>query len=138
MTKPDPLTPEEEIALRALLDEARSQEAAPSDAFLARVLEDAAQVAADNAVVRDTPTEAGALGLLDRLGRMFRGFGGLPGASVMTASVLFGLAFGYTGPDSLFELTGFSDAAGVVSELDTEMDVFDTASFDFGGGDLLQ
>jgi len=132
MPDSDKMTPEEERALIALFEDARTQEPPVSMALLERISEDAAKVvppAAGEATKR--PPKNWFLELFGQLG-------GLPGASVMTACALFGLSLGYAGPDSLISVTGLTDLSFASSELDIDVDAFQTTGFEFDEGELLQ
>lgn len=132
MQDPKKLTAKEEQALAALFQDARASEPHPSEALLTRVIADAAAAAS----VKTPSVETQRTPLWDRLGGVFLNLGGLPGASVMTASVMLGLVFGYAGPDNLLDLSSLG--VETLSEFDTDMEVFDTADFSFDEGDLLQ
>jgi len=118
-------------ALEALFEDARAHEAAPSADLLARVVADA------GAMQMPAPAPPQASPKRRGLGEILRQLGGLPGASVMTACALFGVAFGYAGPDSVLDLTGLTELSAP-SDLDADIDIYEMADFEFDEGELLQ
>ena len=127
----DRLSDDQERALSALFKEVRDQEAPPSSELMSRILADAAEVMPAMAPAPVLPKARRGLG------DILRQFGGLPGASVMTACALFGVVLGYAGPDSVLGLTGLSDYT-VSQDLDTDIDVFEMSDFSFDESELLQ
>lgn len=125
------LNDDQERALEALFEDARIQEPEPSSDLFTRVLADAASQTPQPSPV--TPAPKSWLGL----GEMFRQFGGLPGASVMTACALFGMVLGYAGPDSVLDLAGLTETA-MTSEFDADVDFYEMTDFGFDEGELLQ
>ena len=131
MNDPDKLTNTERNALDALFKEAQALEAErPPAALLDRIMADAASQMPAQTFGRPT------VSFWDRLGEALSGLGGLPGASVMTASVALGLAFGYAGPESIVDLSTIG--LDPISEFDADMEMFDTADFSFDESELLQ
>lgn len=126
------LTTAEERALMAVIKDARGHEPAVSPELLKRIAEDAANaVSVENTVfVAERPK--------NRLREFLRHLGGIPGAAVMTACTLFGLSLGYAGPDSLISATGLTDLTEITSEFDSEIDAFQTTSFEFDESEFLQ
>lgn len=121
-----PVNSDEEQALDALFYDAATDQSPPSDAFLGRVLADAATIGASYLPEPEAPKP-------ERSPGFWRSFG-WPGASFIAASALLGVGFGYAGPDSLLEL---SSLAGIETVLTTEtldaFDVYQTTDVDFDG-----
>lgn len=69
--------------------------------------------------------------LVQRFLEMINGFEGWRGASVLTASAVFGIMLGYAGPDSFSNLPVLSQLSeSLVLDLDGAIDDFDTGVFD--------
>ncbi len=129
----DKLTPQETQALDALFDDARAHDQPPSRQFLDRVMDDA--LAAQTPPARPDATRR----LRDRIFDLFAQLGGLPGASLIAACALFGLIMGYAGPDQILGLSSLSDlSAAAQTDLDAELDMFQTSDLSFDESELLQ
>lgn len=126
------LTPAEERALMAAFENARAHEPTVSPELLKRIALDAANaVSSENTIsVAKAPKYWPHA--------FFRHLGGIPGAAIMTACALFGVSLGYAGPDSLISATGLSDLAEIDSEFVSEIDAFQTTSFEFDESEFLQ
>lgn len=124
------LTPEMDAALDRLLKEARDHEPGPSDAFLNRVLEDAAAMVPPAPVavppVAEVPARRGFLEAV------LAGLGGWQGAVAVAASALIGIGLGYSSPDLAANLPFLAGAEAEVvpDDADLGFDTFDITSLD--------
>ena len=118
MTKDTDMTPEMEAALDRLLAEARDLEPGPSDAFLNRVLADAA-TAAPPAMAPERQTRPRTGGLAALLGSI----GGWQGVAAVAASALIGIGLGYGGTELglpfLADMATVADPASETFEFET-------------------
>lgn len=106
-----------------------SREAPISAGLMTRLIDDAAQASVRSAHTAHT---ARAPGLLDRLRSVFDGVGAWQGASVLTASALFGVMMGYASADGIAELPGFSLLNETLAlDIEAEIGTFDSVGFDF-------
>ncbi|WP_118135379.1 hypothetical protein [Oceanicella sp. SM1341] len=87
--------------LEALFAEARAAEPGPSEAFLARVLGDAADVAAERAAPARPPAPAPRGSLVTRLAGAFGGWRAVAG---LAACAAVGFWVGFAGPDAVTDL----------------------------------
>ena len=127
MTDGKKLTPEMDAELDRLLAEARDLEPGPSDAFLTRVLEDAALAAPPAPAappVVAPPARRGVLHLV------LAGLGGWQGAVAVAASALIGIGIGYSSPDLLADLPFLAETEVATDDADLGFDTFDITSLD--------
>jgi hypothetical protein len=103
----------------ALFAEAKAQEGNVSDAFLARVLADAADVAAERAVpvtyARPEPKRGFFAGMSEAIG-------GWRGGMALTASAVAGLYFGFADPVGVDTVSGLASSLSGATVSDTEAD----------------
>ncbi|HEU0223692.1 MAG TPA: hypothetical protein VFR34_15975 [Paracoccaceae bacterium] len=92
--------------LDALFAEARAAHPPLSEAFLARVLADAAQVTAERATARVLPFRP-----RRRFARLLEPLGGWQAAAALAACALAGFWVGFSGPDSVAILPAFEQIA---------------------------
>lgn len=121
------LNASENAALDDLFEQARGQIEPPRDDFMSRVLADAADVTA----ARAEPAAQTYTKRRKRGWQIFKQFGGWSGASLITACAVFGVALGYAGPDSLYDLPGMTELGESLGlDVETDLDMFQTG-FEF-------
>ena len=99
--------------LDTLFDAARAREAGAQDAFLARVLGDAAEVAATRGAAATPTPQAPSAGFWQSL---VEGIGGWRGGMALTAAALAGVYIGLADPAGVDTLSGLvSSLAGEVT-----------------------
>ena len=121
---------QEDEAFEAFFAAARAKQPMPSEDLLARVIADAG---AHMPSVQNSPKRP----RWHKIQEFLNQVGGIPGASVMTACAVFGVLLGYSGPESVSGIASFSDVSEI-TDLDTDIDIFEMADFSFDESDLLQ